>query len=98
MKLTKRPAGSAAARESATDAGPAPAGSRATVVAVPTAIAKPRVAHRLTRPADDCEHTGILAGKKALVFGVANDHSIAWGIAKALYDQGASVGFSSMHR
>ena len=96
MKLTKRPAGSAAAQESATDAGPAPAGSRATVVAVPTAIAKPRVAHRLTRPADDCEHTGILAGKKALVFGVANDHSIAWGIAKALYDQGASVGFSSM--
>jgi enoyl-[acyl-carrier protein] reductase I len=30
------------------------------------------------------------------VFGVANDHSIAWGIAKAMYDQGADVGFSSM--
>ena len=42
-----------------------------------------------------CEGTGLLAGKKALVFGVANDHSIAWGIAKALYDQGACVGFSS---
>jgi enoyl-[acyl-carrier protein] reductase I len=27
---------------------------------------------------------GLLDGRKALVFGVANDHSIAWGIAKAL--------------
>jgi len=38
----------------------------------------------------------ILQGKKALVFGVANDHSIAWGIAKALHEQGAVVGFSSV--
>lgn len=39
---------------------------------------------------------GILDGKKALVFGVANDHSIAWGIARALHEAGASVGFSSV--
>ena len=39
---------------------------------------------------------GLLAGKKALVFGVANDHSIAWGIARALHDQGATLGFSSV--
>ena len=39
---------------------------------------------------------GLLEGKKALIFGVANDHSIAWGIAKALHDQGATLGFSSM--
>ena len=39
---------------------------------------------------------GLLDGKKALIFGVANDHSIAWGIAKALHDQGATVGFSSV--
>jgi enoyl-[acyl-carrier protein] reductase I len=39
---------------------------------------------------------GILHGKKALVFGVANDHSIAWGIARALHEQGAVVGFSSV--
>ena len=39
---------------------------------------------------------GLLDGKKALVFGVANDHSIAWGIARALHDQGAMVGFSSV--
>jgi len=39
---------------------------------------------------------GLLAGRKALVFGVANDHSIAWGIAKAFHDEGATVGFSSV--
>ena len=39
---------------------------------------------------------GLLEGKKALIFGVANDHSIAWGIAKALHEQGATVGFSSV--
>ena len=38
----------------------------------------------------------LLAGKKALIFGVANDHSIAWGIAKALHEQGCEVGFSSI--
>jgi enoyl-[acyl-carrier protein] reductase I len=39
---------------------------------------------------------GLLDGRKALVFGVANDHSIAWGIARALSDEGAVVGFSSV--
>ena len=39
---------------------------------------------------------GLLDGKKALVFGVANDHSIAWGIARAFHDEGAFVGFSSV--
>jgi enoyl-[acyl-carrier protein] reductase I len=39
---------------------------------------------------------GLLEGRKALVFGVANDHSIAWGIAKAFHDEGAIVGFSSV--
>ncbi len=38
---------------------------------------------------------GLLEGRRALVFGVANDHSIAWGIAKAFHAQGAMVGFSS---
>src|SRR5688500_13414111 len=38
----------------------------------------------------------LLVGKKALIFGVANDHSIAWGIAKALHEHGAEVGFSSL--
>jgi enoyl-[acyl-carrier protein] reductase I len=39
---------------------------------------------------------GRLDGKKALIFGVANDHSIAWGIARALHAEGAVVGFSSI--
>jgi enoyl-[acyl-carrier protein] reductase I len=38
--------------------------------------------------------TGLLEGKTALIFGVANDHSIAWGIAKALHQQGARLAFS----
>jgi enoyl-[acyl-carrier protein] reductase I len=36
----------------------------------------------------------LLEGKKALVFGVANERSIAWGVAKALHDNGAQVGLS----
>ena len=39
---------------------------------------------------------GRLDGRKALIFGVANDHSIAWGIARALHAEGATVGFSSV--
>jgi enoyl-[acyl-carrier protein] reductase I len=35
-----------------------------------------------------------LTGKKALIFGVANDHSIAWGIAQAMHREGAELGFS----
>jgi len=38
----------------------------------------------------------LLAGKKALIFGVANDHSIAWGIAQALHEHGCEIGFSSI--
>jgi enoyl-[acyl-carrier protein] reductase I len=33
----------------------------------------------------------LMAGKRGLVMGVANDHSIAWGIAKALHGAGAQV-------
>ncbi len=37
---------------------------------------------------------GLLQGKTALIFGVANERSIAWGIAKAFHEQGAQLGFS----
>lgn len=37
---------------------------------------------------------GLLTGKKALIFGVANDRSIAWGIAKQFKEQGAQVALS----
>ena len=36
----------------------------------------------------------MLKGKRGLVMGVANERSIAWGIAKALADQGAELAFS----
>lgn len=36
----------------------------------------------------------LMRGKRGLVMGVANDHSIAWGVAKALADEGASLAFS----
>ena len=40
---------------------------------------------------------GLLTGKKALILGVANDRSIAWGIAKALKAQGASLAMTYMN-
>ena len=38
--------------------------------------------------------TGQLAGKRGLVIGVANEKSIAWGIAKAAADAGAELAFT----
>ena len=37
---------------------------------------------------------GLMAGKKGLILGVANNRSIAWGIAKACADQGAELAFT----
>src|ERR1041384_1997625 len=37
---------------------------------------------------------GLMQGKRGLIMGVANDHSIAWGIAKALVDHGAELAFT----
>jgi len=36
----------------------------------------------------------IMAGKRGLIMGVANDRSIAWGIAKAAAEQGAELAFT----
>ncbi|MGY5812169.1 enoyl-ACP reductase FabI [Rhizobium sp. LEGMi198b] len=38
--------------------------------------------------------TGIMQGKRGLIMGVANNHSIAWGISKALAAEGASLAFT----
>ncbi len=38
--------------------------------------------------------TELMKGKRGLVMGVANDHSIAWGIAKAVAGQGAQLAFT----
>ena len=37
---------------------------------------------------------GLLDGKKVLIFGIANDRSIAYGIAKQMREQGAELAFS----
>jgi enoyl-[acyl-carrier protein] reductase I len=36
----------------------------------------------------------LLEGKKALIFGLANNRSIAWGIAQTFHEHGAELGFS----
>ena len=38
--------------------------------------------------------TGLMAGKRGLIMGLANNRSIAWGIAKQLHEQGAELAFS----
>ena len=37
---------------------------------------------------------GLMEGKRAMVFGLANQRSIAWGISEALHQQGARLGFN----
>jgi len=38
--------------------------------------------------------SGLMSGKRGLIMGLANDKSLAWGISKALYAQGAELAFS----
>lgn len=37
---------------------------------------------------------GLMAGKRGLIMGVANDKSIAWGVAQACHEQGAELAFT----
>jgi len=37
---------------------------------------------------------GILQGRKGLILGVANEKSIAWGVARACHREGAELGFN----
>jgi len=39
---------------------------------------------------------GLFTGKKGLVFGIANDHSIAWAITEKLHAEGAQMGFTHL--
>ncbi|MCB5425326.1 enoyl-ACP reductase FabI [Altererythrobacter sp. CC-YST694] len=38
--------------------------------------------------------SGLMAGKRGLIMGLANDKSLAWGIAQKLHEQGAELAFS----
>ena len=44
----------------------------------------------MTSPSDG----GLMAGRRGLIMGVANDHSIAWGIASTLAAHGATLAFT----
>lgn len=48
----------------------------------------------LEKPQMKATTGNLMAGKRGLIMGVANNHSIAWGIAKALADQGAELAFT----
>jgi enoyl-[acyl-carrier protein] reductase I len=48
----------------------------------------------MTTTKNIAEPTPLMAGKRGLVMGVANDRSIAWGIARVLHAHGAELGFS----
>ena len=39
---------------------------------------------------------GLFTGKKGMVFGIANDRSIAWAITQALAAEGAEIGFTHL--
>ena len=39
---------------------------------------------------------GLFDGKRGLVFGIANDHSIAWAITQRLHAEGAEMGFTHL--
>jgi len=39
---------------------------------------------------------GLFTGKKGLVLGIANDHSIAWAITEKLHQEGAEMGFNHL--
>jgi enoyl-[acyl-carrier protein] reductase I len=45
-------------------------------------------------PLADAPTGSLMAGKRGLIMGVANDRSIAWGIARAVAAQGAEVAFT----
>jgi enoyl-[acyl-carrier protein] reductase I len=47
-----------------------------------------------TAAAAEGEKMGVMAGKQGLVMGVANDRSLAWGIARALHAHGARLAFT----
>lgn len=40
---------------------------------------------------------GLMAGKRGIIFGVANDMSIAWGIAQKLKEEGAELAFTYLN-
>jgi enoyl-[acyl-carrier protein] reductase I len=40
---------------------------------------------------------GLMTGKRGIILGVANDKSIAWGIARKLHEEGATLAFTYLN-
>jgi enoyl-[acyl-carrier protein] reductase I len=51
-------------------------------------------AEHINEPKQGGDHMGLLDGKVALVFGLANKNSIAWGIIQKLHEEGATIALS----
>ena len=49
---------------------------------------------RVTESGESMSFQGLMKGKRGLIMGLANDRSLAWGIARALGSQGAELAFS----
>ena len=56
-----------------------------------TTATRPHAPNAAVKPIGDFPHTPVLKGQKALVVGIANEHSIAWGCATAFRQLGAEV-------
>ncbi len=50
--------------------------------------------HRYERGENVVQTASLMSGKRGLIMGIANNRSIAWGIAKAAADQGAELAFT----
>jgi enoyl-[acyl-carrier protein] reductase I len=50
--------------------------------------------HNISQENLAASSSNLMKGKRGLVMGVANDHSIAWGIAKMLHQHGAELAFT----
>jgi enoyl-[acyl-carrier protein] reductase I len=48
----------------------------------------------MAKAESDREMEGLMKGKRGLIMGIANDHSIAWGMAKTLHAHGAELAFT----
>jgi enoyl-[acyl-carrier protein] reductase I len=51
---------------------------------------------RFTPSQKETQAMGLFEGKKGLILGVANDHSIAWAIAQEIMNQGGQCGFTHL--
>jgi enoyl-[acyl-carrier protein] reductase I len=67
------------------------------VVAAPSQHSADGEASEMPQQASQPTHAPILSGQKALIIGVANDRSIAWGCAEAMHRSGAEIAMTYLN-